>query len=644
MLGRSILRRIHDLLYLSVAVAATLLAVPSFAGEEQMATFGFESEDWTITNGRIVDHLGRKALAGSALLKDVDFTDGVIEVDIAMDGRRCFPGIIFRAESETDTETFYVRPHRSKNYSHALQYAPRFRGVTGWQLYSGPGFTAGVDIPLERWVHVKLEIKGSRARIYFDDMESPALVVGDLQRGTTGGFIGVTGPPDGRVHYSNFRFSSDETIDFGPLPIRAVSGAGVTNWNLSQPIAPLKINRDLSPHAQDLGKIEWRQVTADRSGLVDVARFLEQKPRLPQCVLARTTIAVEQPERRKLLFGYSDEISVFLNGELLFRGDSSFRVRDSEFMGVVGLNDAVVLDLNKGENELLFVVTESFGGWGFMARTESLRTDPVLLAGGVTRSWELAEGLMMPESAVWDPKRGYFYVSNMNPAGAAGFGEQGFISRIDTAGQVLEMQWITGLRGPTGVAVLGDRLFVVERTGVAIIDLERGEIVDRRPIESEGGFLNDLAVSREGTLFVSDSGVGAIYRVKGAESELWLRNGAIAGVNGLVVQGDRLFVTTMGSQSLASINIETATVESIIDLRPFGGDGIMSDGAGAFLVSDFNGLLLRVTPSGDRDVLIDTRDVGISLTDFAFAPEHALVVVPTLRGNSLMAFKLSRPR
>jgi len=638
------MRRGHDLMCLSVVFAVAVLAVPSFAAEEQTATSGFESEDWTITSGAIVDHLGRMALAGSAILKDVDFTDGVIEVDIAMDGRRCFPGIIFRAESETDTEIFYVRPHRPKNYSHALQYTPRFRGLTGWQLYSGPGFTAGGDIPLERWVHVKLEVQGSRARIYFDDMEEPALVVSDLRRGTTGGFIGVTGPPDGRVHFSNFSFSSDETLDFGPLPIRAVSRAGLTAWELSQPIAPPRINRDLSPHEQDLGEVEWHRVTADRSGLVDVARFLKDQPQLPQCVLARTAIAVERPERRKLLFGYSDEISVFLNGELLFRGDSAFKVRDSEFMGVVGLNDAVILDLNKGKNELLFVVTESFGGWGFMARTESLRTDPVLLAEGVMKSWELADGLMMPESAVWEPKRGHFYVSNINPAGAAGFGEQGFISRIDVTGQVLEMQWITGLRGPTGVAVLDDHLYAVERTGVAVIDLDGAEIVQRHLIESEGGFLNDIAVDSDGTLFVSDSSLGAIYRVKNGEAELWLRNGAIAGANGLVVQGDRLIATTMGSESLVSINLETAKIESIVDLRPFGGDGITADGTGAYLVSDFNGLLLRVTPTGDRDVLIDTRDVGISLTDFAFAPEHGLVVIPTLRGNSVMAFKLNQPR
>jgi len=635
------MRRLHDLLCVSLTLAAAALALPSLAAEDQTAIIGFESDEWTISDGRVVDHLGRKALAGSAFLEDVDFTDGVVEVDIAMDGRRCFPGIVFRAESEADTEIFYLRPHRSKNYSHALQYTPRFSGVTGWQLYSGLGFTAGADIPLDRWVHVKLEIKGTRARIFFDGAETPSLVVDDLKRGTAGGFIGVSGPPDGRVHFSNFLFSTNEALDFGPTPIRAISRGSLADWEISQPILPQKINRDLSPQAQGLGEIEWQRVTADASGLVDIARFLDEQPQLPGGVIARTTITTERAERQKLLFGYSDEISVFLNDELLFRGDSTFRVRDSEFMGIIGLHDAVILDLNKGENELLFVVTESFGGWGFMARTESPRSDPIVLAAGVTKSWELTGGLVMPESAAWDLKRNRFYVSNINPPGPETPAGEGFISLINPSGEVLELKWVTGLRSPTGIAVLGDRLYVVERTGVAVIDLEKGEIIDRRVIESEGGFLNDIAVNRDDSLYVSDSGLGAIYRVNAGETTLWVKNAAVAGVNGLVVQGDRLLATTMGSESLVAINLETGEVEIIVDLRPFGGDGIVPDGDGGFLVSDFNGLLLRVTITGNREVLIDTRDAGISLTDFGYAPDHKLVVIPTLRGNSLMAFTLN---
>ncbi|MCD4748332.1 MAG: hypothetical protein K8R59_03070 [Thermoanaerobaculales bacterium] len=634
------MRRIQYLICLSAAIAAAfLVAVPTAVGEEQ-TPITFESEDWTLGNGRLVQHLGENALAGSAFLKNVEFTDGVIEVDMAMDGRRCFPGILFRAENENDAETFYVRPHRPRNYSHALQYAPRFNGLTGWQLYSGAGFTAGADIPLDRWVHVKLEVKGTRARIYFDDMETPALIVGDLKRGIGSGFIGVIGPPDGRVHFSNFRYSTGDTLDFGPQPIRAQPPAGLTTWQLSQPFAPSRINRDLLPLAQDLGEFEWRKASADSTGLIDVGRFLEGPPQLPGIILARTTIISEAAVRQKLLFGYSDEISIFLNGELLFRGDSTFRVRDSEFMGIVGLNDAVILDLKEGANDVLFVLTESFGGWGFLARLETLRSEPVFLADGVTKAWEITEGLVMPESAVWDPKRRQFYVSNISPAGPEGYGETGFITRVSAAGEVLDGKWVTGLRGPTGVAVSGDRLFVVERTGVAEIDLGTGVIAERHLIDAEGAFLNDIAVGPDGILFVSDSRMGAIYRVTTAETVLWLKNETIAGANGLLVQGNNLYTTTFGSGYLVSINVKTAEVETIVDLRPFGGDGLTADGKGAFLVSDFNGLLLRVTEQSDREVLVDTRDVGISLTDFGFAPGPDLVLIPTLRGNTLMAFQL----
>ena len=332
---------------------------------------------------------------------------------------------------------------------------------------------------------------------------------------------------------------------------------------------------------------------------------------------------------------------MFLNGRLLFRGDSTFKVRDSEFMGIIGLNDALLLDLVEGANTLTFVVTESFGGWGLTARTVPLRTDPVDLADGVVKAWEITEGPAMPESAVWDPERRVFYFSNINPVGPDGADDNGFVSRIDPSGDKLELRWVTGLRRPTATAVLGDRLYVVERTGVAVIDIDTASIVERRAIPSDGGFLNDLAVADDGTVFISDSGRGVIYRSTADGAELWLDDPAIAGTNGLTVVGDRLWATTMGSEGLIGIDLETASVATILKLRPFGGDGITAAGNDVFLVTDYRGLLLRVTPAGSREVLVDSLDAGIGLTDHAFAPELGLVLIPTLRGNSVMAFDVS---
>ena len=42
--------------------------------------------DWDLTNAKVVDHLDRKALIGTAFLKDIELEDGIIECDIAMKG------------------------------------------------------------------------------------------------------------------------------------------------------------------------------------------------------------------------------------------------------------------------------------------------------------------------------------------------------------------------------------------------------------------------------------------------------------------------------------------------------------------------------------------------------------------------------
>lgn len=144
-----------------------------------------------------------------------------------------------------------------------------------------------------------------------------------------------------------------------------------------------------------------------------------------------------------------------------------------------------------------------------------------------------------------------------------------------------------------------------------------------------------------GTELGRSGGAGLPTKRAGAEgTEIWLEEPNIAGVSGLQIAGDRLHATTMASESLVGIDLETATIESIINLRPFGGDGITPAGDGAFLVTDYRGMLLRVNQKDGREVLVDSRDAGISLTDHAFAPDLGLTLIPTLSGNSVIAFEL----
>jgi hypothetical protein len=73
--------------------------------------------------------------------------------------------------------------------------------------------------------------------------------------------------------------------------------------------------------------------------------------------------------------GYSDEVTVFLNGRPLFTGRSAYRYRrDPGFPGIMDVeDDGVYLELKRGRNELVLGVAEYFGGWGFICRLDDMR-------------------------------------------------------------------------------------------------------------------------------------------------------------------------------------------------------------------------------------------------------------------------------
>jgi hypothetical protein len=57
-----------------------------------------------------------------------------------------------------------------------------------------------------------------------------------------------------------------------------------------------------------------------------------------------------------------------LCARLLYAGDNGYQTRDYRYLGTISLFDALELNLAAGDNEILFAVSESFGGWGVMAQ------------------------------------------------------------------------------------------------------------------------------------------------------------------------------------------------------------------------------------------------------------------------------------
>jgi len=163
----------------------------------------------------------------------------------------------------------------------------------------------------------------------------------------------------------------------------------LTKWSLSPSYDALEHNLERSLSSTEIEAIRWQDVEAEPPGFVVIYRYREAPhPRVsfandfskrldPQpgikVVYARTIIDADRDQTKKLFIGYSDDVSVFLNGRILFRGRSAQNFRDPAFLGIVNPeNDAVYLPLKKGRNDLLLAVSELGGGWGFICRLEEL--------------------------------------------------------------------------------------------------------------------------------------------------------------------------------------------------------------------------------------------------------------------------------
>jgi len=593
----------------------------------------FDSTRWDLSQAKITEHLGRTCLTGLGTLKDIEFKNGIIEFDFAItDGKkRSYPGIIFRAQNDEEYERFYIRPHRAGLYTDALQYLPAFHGVDSWQLYNGEGYTAGAEIPVNQWIHIKLEVLGTRARVYLNNAEQPALFIKDLKHGVSEGFIALMCPQNNTVFFSNFSLKIGNSLIF-PNYIEDETPLGIiSDWEISQVFKANEIDPEKIPTDQGIKNIEWEKVKSQSSGIVDLSYYRGRRGVDADCIWARAVLVSEKEEIKKFAFGYSDEICIFLNGKLLFKGNSVYQGRDPSFLGVIGTNDIIYLQLKKGNNDLLILITESSGGWGFIFQDN----DAIFQHAGLKKQWELPLTFKYPESVVYDRKRDRLYVSNYFNNGKE------FISKIKLNGEIETLEWIIGLNRPTGLFLYKDKLYTVDRNSLVEIDIESGKIIKKLPIP-DAVFPNDLAIDSNGAIYISDTGKDAITRFKDGHFETWLQNDQIKKPNGLMIDNYRLIVGVSGDGCMKSVNLLDKTIDSIVCIGSGSDiDGIKPDGRGNLLISDYNGRIFRISSTGEKEELLNTKVPKHFCANFEYIPEKHLIIVPGLFDNRITAFEIN---
>ncbi len=335
------------------------------------------------------EHQGRHVLhlnGGAALVKGLELRDGIIDMDLAVTGaplQRGFVGLQFRVSDDlTNGEYVYLRPHKS-GLPDAIQYTPVLHTGLNWQLYNGPGFTAGVDVPRDAWFHLRLVVTGAQARLYVNDLTKPALVMDDLKSGVQKGRVALY-VLTGDTYVADVRVQPTPDAPWErhlpPMP-----PGTLTHWSISPSYDARSRDLERPLTAAERDTIPWQDVEAEPPGIVPLYRYrdaphlmvsferdfskrLEPQPGM-QVVYARARIDSERDQVERLSIGYSDDVSVFLDGRILWRGRSAQYFRDPGFLGIVSPDDdTVYLPLHKGANDLELAVSELGGGWGFVCR------------------------------------------------------------------------------------------------------------------------------------------------------------------------------------------------------------------------------------------------------------------------------------
>ncbi len=190
------------------------------------------------TNARAlwVEYRGRRALelapleghehdvdqAMEATLTESDFTDGVIEIDVAGARRKGYSttadstgfkgiiGVSFRVHGDS-AERFYIRPENSRgneqlyrNRSTQYEADPDY----SWQRLrrEGPGaYESYVDVESGAWTTLRIEVSGSKARLYVNGATQPCLIVNDLKHGSDRGKIALWARISSDAYFSNLK-------------------------------------------------------------------------------------------------------------------------------------------------------------------------------------------------------------------------------------------------------------------------------------------------------------------------------------------------------------------------------------------------------------------------------------------------------
>jgi len=251
----------------------------------------------------------------------------------------------------------------------------------------------------------------------------------------------------------------------------------------------------------------------------------------------------------------------------------------------------------------------------------------------VQKLWATDTILKVPESVLVDDKENCLWVSNIDGA-ANGKDGKGSISKLSKTGTPINLDWVTGLNAPKGMAKYKQELYVADLTELVVIDIKKGIIKNKIKVEGSV-FLNDVTVNKNGAVFVSDTRTGKVHRYENNMVTIEAEN--LQGPNGLLSIDDQLLILDRGS--LLSLT-PGGTISKIMDGMDPSTDGIEKVAPNQYIVSCWNGIVYFVEAGSQKITLFDTRSEKINSADIGYDAKNKIIYVPTFLKNSVVAYQL----
>jgi len=266
--------------------------------------------------------------------------------------------------------------------------------------------------------------------------------------------------------------------------------------------------------------------------------------------------------------------------------------------------------------------------------------------------FRITEGISTPESVLYDEVNDRYLVSNINGK-PDGVDNNGYISELSPDGKVLKEKFIAGgagkvkLDAPKGSGISGGVLYVADISFVRLFDLKTG--LPKGEIAAPGAtFLNDIAVAKDGRVFVSDTGVktgpsgfeptgtDTVYVIEKGKLRTIAKGKELGGPNGLVALANGVLVNTLNSDEVYRLD-EKGVKQDVIKVPAGGLDG-MALIADVLLVSSWK------LPGIYRGSLAGKFEVAwpglAGAADFGFDNKRSRILVPRFVDNAVEVYDL----